>query len=286
MRIETRDRLEGILGSTIKKTKAVSGGDIAEAYLIETSSQRIFCKLMQGQSARDMLQAEMDGLEQIRNTGSIKAPQVFFCEDLAGQVCLGMEFIESKSPSPREMEKLGEQLAELHKSSLGKFGYQKDNFIGSLPQSNRLHASWVSFYVEERLSPQYQIAVSRSLMPAHEIPDNSAMIETLSPYFEGVTPALLHGDLWGGNYLISITGEPYLIDPAVYYGDPVVDLAMSRLFGGFSVDFYKAYNTNGVVAGNQEDKTSLYQLYYLLVHLNLFGSSYYGSVKRIMQQYF
>ena len=286
MRAAIKDKIEGALGLGIKKVKAVSGGDIAEAYLIETETERIFCKLMSGPSALAMLEAEMEGLEQIRNTGSIKAPHVLFCEHLGDQACLGMEFIESKNPSPSEMGRLGEQLAHMHSSSSGKFGYQADNFIGSLPQSNKQHTSWGSFYVQERLLPQFQMAVSKNLMQAHEIPEDETMLDVLADYCKDIKPSFLHGDLWGGNYLISIAGEPYLIDPAIYYGDPVVDLAMSRLFGGFSADFYQAYKENSAVYENEEDKIQLYQLYYLLVHLNLFGSSYYGSVKRIMQQYF
>ncbi len=286
MQATTREKLENILGSGIKKVNAVSGGDIAEAYLIETASQRVFCKLMRGPSALETLQAEMDGLGQILSTKSIKTPQVYFCEDLEGQVCLGMEFVESKTPAPAEMQKLGEQLAQMHHASSEEFGYHKDNFIGSLPQYNRKHTSWTSFYVEQRLLPQFQLAVSKNLMLTSEVPEKQIMTAVLSPYFDGVTPSLLHGDLWSGNYLISTTGKPYLIDPAVYYGDPVVDLAMTRLFGGFGIDFYKAYKTNTAVLENEEEKTELYQLYYLLVHLNLFGRSYYDSVKRIMRQYF
>ena len=286
MQVETKEKLEGVLGTGIKKVKAVSGGDIADAYLIETDTERIFCKLMSGPSSLAMLQAEMDGLEQINNAGSIKAPRVFFCEDLGHRVCLGMEFIESKNPSPAEMRMLGEHLAEMHQTSSEKFGYQTDNYIGSLPQSNKEHSSWVSFYVQERLLPQLQMAISRNLMHANEIPEAERMMEVLSLYFKGVEPALLHGDLWSGNYLISNTGDPYLIDPAIYYGDPAVDLAMTRLFGGFGVDFYQSYKASARAIENEEDKTALYQLYYLLVHLNLFGRSYYGSVKRIMEQYF
>ncbi|NNK31366.1 MAG: phosphotransferase, partial [Flavobacteriaceae bacterium] len=279
MRVQTQEQLEGVLGARLKTVKPVSGGDIAQAYLIETKTQQIFCKLLGGTSGLEMLRAEMEGLDQIRKSGAIKAPHVYFCESLGEQACLGMEYIESKNPSPGEMSKLGEQLARLHKSSSESFGLTSDNFIGSLPQSNKQHSSWVTFYVQERLLPQFQMALSRDRLHLHEIPKAEHMVQALSPYIEGISPALLHGDLWSGNYLISSAGDPYLIDPAVYYGDPVVDLAMSRLFGGFGGEFYQAYDANSVVSANEEDKTQLYQLYYLLVHLNLFGSSYYSGVK-------
>jgi fructosamine-3-kinase len=286
MQAAIQEKLEGILGTGIKHIKPVSGGDIAEACLIETKTERLFCKFMQGQYAGEILLAEKEGLDRIRNAGAIKTPRVYFFEDLGSQVCLGMEFVASKNPSPSEMRKLGEQLAAMHTTSSEKFGFSADNFIGSLPQSNSEHVSWVLFYVHERLKPQFQMALSRGLMEVCEIPDNESMIESLSPCFKGVRPALLHGDLWSGNYLISSSGEPYLIDPAVYYGDPVVDLAMTRLFGGFGAGFYEGYNANAADHENEEAKTQLYQLYYLLVHLNLFGRSYYGSVKNIMKRYF
>lgn len=286
MQAHTQQLLEGVLGTPIKSVRSLSGGDIANAYLIETSTQRLFCKIMPGESGLTMLHAEMEGLKQIRDSGSIKAPQVYFCEDLNGEACLGMEYIDSKNPTPGEMRKFGEQLAQLHAISSKFFGFHSDNFIGSLPQSNKQKSSWLSFYVEERLLPQFKMALSNSLIRADEIPDSEEMAEALSPYLNDVSPSLLHGDLWSGNYLISNSGEPYLIDPAIYYGDPVVDLAMTRLFGGFGGEFYQAYSTNAKASKHEEDKIQLYQLYYLLVHLNLFGSSYYSGVRRIMDAYF
>ncbi len=133
--------------------------------------------------------------------------------------------------------------------------------------------------------PQFRMALSRNSLRKEEVPQASELMEKLHPYFQHVEPRLLHGDLWSGNYLISEDGEPYLIDPSVYFGDPVVDLAMSRLFGGFGPGFYDGYMH---IAGHfpfESERTDLYQLYYLLVHLNLFGGSYYGSVKRIMNRY-
>lgn len=286
MHPHTLELIEQLLGTQIRDCKPLSGGDIAAAYLIETSTERLFCKIMEGEFAYAMLQAEKDGLDRIRNTGVIHAPEVLFCENLGKQACLGMAFVESKQPSASEMRNLGEQLAQMHRTSSSSFGYPSDNFIGSLPQSNTQNTSWVSFYAKERLEPQFHMALAKNLLREQEIPETDKLVESLSPYLEGVTPSLLHGDLWGGNYLISQNSQPYLIDPAVYFGDPVVDLAMSRLFGGFSADFYHGYKA---VAGEdpfEEDKIHLYQLYYLLVHLNLFGSSYYSGVRRIMDAYF
>ena len=286
MRTESKDRLEQVLGTRILSWQAVSGGDIARAYLLETAEDRLFCKFMSGNAGLSMLRAEKAGLDHIRTTGTVKAPKVFFCQELVDEACLGMEFIASKSPSADEMRLLGEQLACMHQNTDSAFGYTSDNYIGSLPQSNKQHSSWLSFYVNERLMPQFKLALSRNRLQHAEVPEVSELMEKLRPYLQREQPGLLHGDLWSGNYLISSAGEPYLIDPAVYFGDPAVDLAMSRLFGGFGPEFYEGYASQGTVFPNEHERTDIYQLYYLLVHLNLFGRSYYVSVKNILRKYF
>ncbi|MBT8221732.1 MAG: fructosamine kinase family protein [Eudoraea sp.] len=286
MRAETQEELEHLLGTRILKWSPLSGGDIAQAYLLETAHDRLFCKFLSGDSGYSMLLAEREGLERIRATGAVNTPKVFFCESFWGEACLGMELIETKTPSPAEMRMLGTQVAQMHGNLNDAFGFPSDNFIGSLPQSNKSNLSWVSFYVKERLMPQFQMALSKALLAADEIPNEELLLENLGTYLDQVKPSLLHGDLWSGNYLIAVSGEPYLIDPAIYYGDAVVDLAMYRLFGGFGPDFYKGYVATAGVYPYEIERTEIYQLYYLLVHLNLFGRSYYGSVKNILRTYF
>jgi fructosamine-3-kinase len=184
------------------------------------------------------------------------------------------------------MALLGKQLANLHLNKSKTFGFNTDNFIGTLPQSNTTHHNWVDFYVEERLVPQLKIAIQRHLLTPAEVPDLSTMKLKTVDIFKYVQPSLLHGDLWSGNYLISKDGIPYLIDPAAYYGHSEVDIAMSLLFGGFDNSFYEAYHAVIPKETDTIARIELYQLYYLLVHLNLFGSSYYNSVKRITNKYF
>lgn len=286
MRAETQEELEHLLGARILKWSPLSGGDIAQAYLVETPHDRLFCKFLSGENGFSMLLAEQEGLKRIRETKAVKTPKVFFCESFWGEACLCMELVETKSPSPSEMRMLGTQVAELHSNTHDAFGYPSDNFIGSLPQSNKSHNSWVVFYVKERLQPQFRMSLSKGLLAADEIPNEALLLENLGTYLERTQPSLLHGDLWSGNYLISVSGDPYLIDPAIYFGDPVVDLAMSRLFGGFGPDFYKGYVATAGVYPYEKERVDIYQLYYLLVHLNLFGRSYYGSVKNILRAYF
>jgi fructosamine-3-kinase len=281
-----RDHLSSFVGAPIKHCVAVSGGDIAQAFRIQTATDRFFCKLLQNPGALAMLESEADGLNSIMSTKTVRTPKLYFCDSWENGAVLLMEYIESKRPSSEEMAGFGRQLAQLHQSSSAFYGWGSDNFIGSLPQSNKNHGSWSDFYVEERLMPQLKIAGDSGLLEDRDIPAENRLHKVLEELSLGVRPSLLHGDLWAGNYLIDINGEPVLIDPAVYNGHNEVDLAMSHLFGGFDNSFYRAYEE--VFPGDPltADRLKIYQLYYLLVHLNLFGRSYYSGVKAILKSYF
>ncbi|MFL1011187.1 fructosamine kinase family protein [Flavisericum labens] len=177
-------------------------------------------------------------------------------------------------------------MAKLHQCHSRNFGLDHNNFIGNLLQSNTEHKTWGNFYIYERLLPQLKLTKSKNLLHSNEIPPTETMVKSLSSLFRNIKPSLLHGDLWSGNYLISSDGTPYLIDPAVYYGHSEVDIAMTKLFGGFGEDFYDAYVESIPFTSDTTARIEIYQLYYLLVHLNLFGRSYYDSVKSILIKYF
>lgn len=295
------------IAEEIISVKPVSGGDISSAYRLETANARYFLKVNNGSSALQMFHAEQKGLQAIVATGTIAVPHVYMADSVDGQAFLLMDHVESKRPSTSDYHRLGMQLAELHQFSLdpspiaGKtdqqpaepvqssgagFGFSSDNFIGSLPQSNRSHTDWSEFYWFERIFPQLQMARRDGLISGKMIPTEENAIALFRDIFGHVKPSLLHGDLWGGNYLIATDGTPYLIDPAVYYGHSMVDISMSRLFGGFGPDFYSAYHEIIPEPENYDIQIDLYQLYYLLVHLNLFGSGYYSSVISLLKKYF
>ncbi len=276
-----------VLGSPISKVNTVSGGDISKAYCVHTSTQRFFLKVNKSAIALEMFLAEKKGLENINLAKTIQAPEVLGYGQYESSSYILMEFIESKNPTSKEFETLGHQLADLHTFSVGdSFGWKQDNYIGSLPQSNKNHPDWALFYVHERLLPQLKIAKEKRLLISSEIPSESNLLKGCKRFFPKVKPALLHGDLWSGNYLISAQGIPYLIDPAVYFGHHEVDLAMTQLFGGFSSNFYGAYTEQIPAETLQNERRDIYQLYYLLVHLNLFGRTYYPSVKQLLKTYF
>lgn len=279
------NHLSLILNSKVRSVQPVTGGDISSAYKIKTLGNIYFLKLNRA-LALQMFLKEVAALKMIAKTHTIGTPDVIDVGSFENNSYLLMDFIESKPPSNRDMTLLGEQLAQLHLKTSNTFGFDFDNFIGTLPQSNKHHNEWVDFYIEERLAPQLKIAIQRHLLSPAEVPDLSTMKLKTVDIFKDVQPSLLHGDLWSGNYLISKDGTPYLIDPASYYGHNEVDIAMSLLFGGFSSSFYQAYHQIMPQKNHSDARIELYQLYYLLVHLNLFGTSYYNSIKHILEKYF
>lgn len=286
MNHDLKSHLSNLLNETITKISSVSGGDISEAFKVETSNNAYFLKLNNAPNALTMFQAEAKGLQLISNTNTIKTPKVLACNIFEGSAILLMEYIESKTSSQKDFKTLGTQLGKLHKCTSENFGLQYDNFIGSLPQSNLQHKHWVDFYTNERLLPQLNLAQQKGLLSSAECPSEETIKQVLNPLFKNIKPSLLHGDLWSGNYLISKDNEPYLIDPVVYYGHNEVDIAMSKLFGGFGESFYESYHSYFPQDKHTKARIEIYQLYYLLVHLNLFGRSYYGSVVSILKTYF
>ncbi|MDO5969702.1 fructosamine kinase family protein [Flavivirga aquimarina] len=278
--------LSNILKESITGISSVHGGDISNTYKIETSSNSYFLKLNSSIHAVKMFQAEAYGLQVIRETNTIKTPKVYAHDSFQNNTFLLMEFIESKSPSSSDYKNLGNQLAQLHQCTSDNFGLDQDNFIGSLPQNNKPNTTWVDFYTTERLQPQIELAKEKQLLSKNECPSVQSIKDFLEPLFSNIKPALLHGDLWSGNYLISKDNVPYLIDPAIYFGHHEVDIAMTKLFGGFDATFYETYASHFKTDENTSARIEIYQLYYLLVHLNLFGSSYHGSVSGLLKKYF
>lgn len=284
---DLKAQIEYLLCIRITRVEPLSGGDISKAFLLDSDSERFFCKYNSDSSAFQMFQAEKAGLEAIAETKTIATPKVLLCEQLNVGAFLLLEYIEPKQASAKDMQLLGQQLAAMHQwSSSNAFGWKTNNYIGSLPQANEKHADWSAFYGQERLLPQLQMAKNKGGLSRDEIPSELQLIKTCENILPKVTPSLLHGDLWSGNYLIAKDGTPYLIDPAAYFGHHEVDVAMTKLFGGFDHSFYSAYEEQFPKTAGVHERNDLYQLYYLLVHLNLFGASYKTSVTRILKRYF
>lgn len=278
MESQLTEALEAIFRFNIHKASRVGGGDSASAFRLETSRGRFFAKIMSGPQGADILRAEADGLDAIARTNTLGTPGLFGLEPLEQGACLLLEFIPTGPGSPHAFEALGRGLAQMHALPAKGFGWAGPNYIGPLPQRNTPETDWATFFARHRLEPQYAMAARGGWLQPADIPGTGRILEHIVPMMPEIKPSILHGDLWGGNYLISEKGTPYLIDPAAYFGHSEVDLAMSLLFGGFPQRFYDAYSEILPREDGFSQRVELYQLYYLLVHLNLFGPSYRGAV--------
>lgn len=276
---------EQILGAPISAFSRLSGGDINEARLVEASGRKYFLKMNDMPGAYQMFRAEAEGLTLIGKSGKIKVPQVL-ASGQAGQTSfLLMEYINPGHRNDNFWEEFGYSLAQLHKISHVTFGLHAGNYIGSLPQSNRTHENWLDFFIFERIEPQLQYGFKNKQIAEGDRQMFEKLYELLPSILPLEPPALIHGDLWGGNFLADETGQAVLIDPAVSYSHREMDLAMSRLFGGFSPGFYRAYQAAYPLENGLEERIEIYQLYYLLVHVNLFGGGYINSVRQILRRF-
>lgn len=258
----------------IKNAKPVSGGDISSAFLLTTNCDRYFMKLNSRSAYPLMFERESEGLAAIRKTQTVAVPQEIVHGTFEDDAFLILAWVEAGSKSSGASTTLGQQLAAMHLCTAPNYGFDHNNYMGSLPQSNTCHDNWSDFFINERLQPMVQTAINRSLLTTGQGKLFDQLYIRLPQLFAEEKPALLHGDLWGGNYLIDTEGKPYLIDPAVSYGHREFDIAMTTLFGGFNADFYSAYNEAFPLANGWQQRTALWNLYPLLLHLNLFGHSY------------
>jgi fructosamine-3-kinase len=282
------DELARVLGAAVRRASPLSGGDINDAYEVQLEDgRRVFVKA-NARSPSGMFEAEAHGLAWLAEARALRVPEVlaFGGGDGGVPAFLVLEFLERARPRRGFDEELGRGLAELHRAGSDSFGFREDNFIGRLPQSNRARARWVDFYREERLGAQLTLAEKSGLATAKLRRGFERLFARLADLLgPEEPPARLHGDLWGGNLHVGPAGEPCLIDPAVYAGHREIDLAMMRLFGGFGERVFQAYAEAFPLAEGHEDRVPLYQLYPLMVHVNLFGGGYVSSVERILARY-
>jgi fructosamine-3-kinase len=264
------------LDTTVARARPLSGGDINQAYAITLADGRELFAKTNRRPAAGMFPAEARGLAWLDEANAIRVPRVIVAVD----GFLILELVREGQPGPSFDEDLGRALANLHGARPAGFGLDHDNYIGRLPQSNHPAGRWSDFYRDERLAPQARRATDAGLLPARL----RGRLDRVLTGLDGLIgpaepPARLHGDLWGGNLMCDDRGKPCLIDPAVYGGHREVDLAMMRLFGGFGQRTFDAYDEAFPLAEGHGGRVPLYQLYFLLVHVNLFGGSYVGSVE-------
>ena len=272
-------------GSPFRSTSQTGqgGGSISQSLAIEDGRQRFFVKL-NSTALNGMFVAEADGLAALRRCPAIRVPQVIAQGTASGRSFLILEHLVLRPLHNRQAgSEAGRALSELHRIEGAQYGWPSDNYIGSNPQSNAVHVTWPFFFAQRRLLPQLSMTRQRSDCK-RLIERGETLAERLAALFVDYTPraSLLHGDLWSGNAAIDENGKLALFDPAVYFGDREADLAMSELFGGFPESFYLAYREAWPLAHGYEQRKTLYNLYHVLNHLNLFGGGYLRQAERMI----
>ena len=279
------NHLNEIIHDTIESTASILGGDIHEARKLKGKNQHYFLKLNKLPNTLRMFHAEKDGLQVIKMLGAVETPEVIAIGQWESMSYLVLSFVDEGYMDDHFWISFARDLARLHQCSRESFGYEKSNFIGWLVQSNASHPAWDKFYVEERILPQMKMGVDKGLLYKEDINDINALCLKIGEICPNEPPSLIHGDLWQGNFLASQSGSVILIDPAISYSHREMDLAMAKLFGGFSNEFFSAYHEAYPLEPGFEDRIAVYQLYYLMVHLNLFGKSYAPAVRKIISDF-
>ena len=265
----------------------MTGGCIHRSVRLSTDMGESFFLKWSPDPGEDAFLAEADGLEALAASRGPTVPEVIgYSPPAETPAWLLLEYVSHGRPSPDYWEALGQGLADLHGIRPDPYGWERPNYIGSLPQANDVTDDWEVFWWTRRLLPQLTLAREENRLPGRR--DEWELLESRLPGLlpvDTLGPSLLHGDLWSGNVFPGPSGQPILVDPAVYRGHAEVDLAMTELFGGFPASFYSAYEAVRPLAGGyREIRRPLYQLYPLLVHVNLFGRSYLDSTCRALRQ--
>lgn len=279
------EQLASILKADLKNFTFCSGGCINSGGKLITSSGNFFLKWNDRKKFSGMFEAEAKGLKLLSKPDVIRIPKPIISGETETHQFLLMEFIEEKTKSDSYWKNLGWQLASLHRNSADDFGLDHHNYIGSLKQFNNPNKNWVAFFIEQRLEVQLKLATDNKRTSHEVVQLFQSLYKKLPELLPIEQPSLLHGDLWNGNLITDNKGEPCLIDPAVYYGNREAEIAFTGLFGGFPPEFYRSYNENFPFFPGFNDRSDVYNLYPLLVHVNLFGGSYLSQAVSILKQY-
>lgn len=261
----------------------VGGGCINRTLVVSDGRQRFFVKLNCPDRA-DMFAAEAEGLRALRAAEALRVPAPI-CTGRGREAFLVLEYVDFGSEQPTSLEQLGRGLAALHRCTQPRHGWHRHNTIGTTPQDNTPADDWIDFWRQRRLQPQLRLTAENGYARALT-PRADRLLARLADFFCDYRPAasLLHGDLWAGNHGVDRAGVPVIFDPAVYYGDRETDLAMTELFGGFGARFYAAYREAWPLDAGYTGRRSLYNLYHVLNHLNLFGGGYLAQATRLIDQ--
>ncbi|MHA8111193.1 fructosamine kinase family protein [Lactobacillaceae bacterium Melli_B4] len=276
----TSEWIEQLPIKSIQSYEPVSGGDINDSYVIKTNDQQYFMKV-QPKRGKEFFAHEVEGLKLLSQAANV--PTVIDYGEIEGDGYLILNWLNQTSGSQYE---LGQMVARVHQIHNDQFGLDHNFNAGQIPKNNEWQTDWATFYVEQRLKPLVKLAKQSNKWNDNRQRHFDSLVEQFKAYYQKhpVQPSLLHGDLWSGNYTFA-EQKPYLIDPDVFFGDREMDLAMTTIFGGFDQDFYAGYNSIYPVENGFYDRLTWYRLYYLMVHLILFGGMYATSVDMILQSF-
>ncbi len=294
--------LSSIYGNDVRVAKSfrVPGGDINKSYGIQLSCGNVLFMKANEKNNVDFFVKEANGLKAIASTKAVSTPKVLALGtddgEEVGYSFLLLDFVELGNLDKCFWERFAENLAKMHKADSSfyipqedfskglVFGFYEDNYIGRTKQINTAKSTWLEFFRENRLVPQFKMAEKYFSKEDFSLSDK--LLDKLDCFLvEPEKPSLLHGDLWAGNVMCDTRGQGVLVDPACYVGHPEADIAMTELFGGFDGRFYGAYKETGLLQPNYGERRDLYNLYHLLNHLNLFGTSYLSAVKSVVKKY-
>lgn len=277
-----KSEIEDHFNEKVINFKSQSGGDINDAAIITLETEAIYFLKWNTNASTSMFHTEAKGLKLLSDAKtSLLIPKTL----LSGNDFLLLSVIETGTKTTNSDLEFGIELAKLHQCSASQFGLDHDNFIGKLPQSNTTHTNWADFFITERIEPQIKMGVDSGKFSPELIQKVDKIHSVIQSSFPEEAPALLHGDIWSGNYMYSVDGAVSIYDPAVYFGHREMDISMTRLFGGFSDQFYEGYNSAFPLAEDFEQRVSIYNLYPVLVHVNLFGGGYIQQAKRILDRF-
>jgi len=269
----------------IEQVRLTSGGSINHTYSLFTNQGHFFLKFNQVDLYPRMFKLEKEGLELLQKHSDFKIPKVILESAHKEYAYLLIEGINTSPKANNFWTLFGQRLAAMHKKSTDNYGLDQDNYIGSLPQKNVWKDNWTDFFVQNRLHVQEKLAFDNQLIDPQTSTQLAKLYGKMEHLFPISKPSLLHGDLWSGNFMCGVDGQATIFDPAVYYGNREMDIAMTHLFGGFQKEFYNAYQREFPLDKGWEDRIEICNLYPLLVHVNLFGTSYANRVKAILKRY-
>ncbi len=269
----------------IRGFRAASGGCINNGGIIDTSAGEYFIKWNNKTRFPGMFEVEKRGLKLLYDADAIRIPKAKVAGESGDLIYIVMENIHMAARKPDYSTMLGVKLAKLHSNKAEKFGIDHDNFIGSLAQSNRTHSDWVEFFITQRLAKQIEVALNNGAISSTTVKQFDHLYTRFENFFPKESPVLIHGDLWSGNLITDDLGEPCLIDPAVYYGHREIELSMTKLFGGFDIEFYRSYHEAMPLENGFEERVEVYNLYPLMVHVNLFGGHYLQEVESTLRRF-